>query len=241
MRASTFAGLVSLVVAGLSPRAALADPVRVDVGGGTYFPVSVAAEAMAELPFRVLLRGDVGFMPTPYSNTIVDLLGDFSVLTSFQEALLKLAIQNSLVASLSAGWRPFPALGLEVLAGYTLVTIGGGVSGTDVIDAYLQSKGSTDRSPPDAQHDVPIAATLHNFDAGVDWRFLLLDDKLVLRASLAYMQCFASSMSVKETSSRPASQAITSRINQEIAAQLNPYFTEYVKVPVVGVTASYRF
>ena len=30
-------------------------------------------------------------------------------------------------------------------------------------------------------------------------------------------------------------------INQEIAAQLNPYFTEYVKVPVVGVTASYRF
>ncbi len=215
--------------------------VAVDLGAGTYIPLSLGAEANVELPARILVRGGIGVMPSAYSDTIVNLLGDFSVLNAFDQALLNTAIQNAVVARVSAGWRPFPRLGFEALVGYTLITIGGGVSSTDVVDAYLQSKGLTDRSPPGAQESVPIAATLHNLDATVGWRFLLFDDKLVLRASLGYLQCVASSMTASETTSRPASQALTSRINQELASNLNPYFTEYVKVPVVGLTAAYRF
>lgn len=213
------------------------EQVIVDVAAGTYFPLSFNAEGNLELPYRILLRADLGWMPSPYSNTIVDVVGDLGALNSFEQDLLKLAIQNSIVARLAVGWRPFPKLGFEALVGYTLVTVGGGVSGSDVIAAYLQSKGSTDTVPPNARHDVPIGTTLHDFDATLGWRFLFFDDHLVVRATLGYMQCFASSTGIQVSSPRPAEQAAVARINSEIQGFLNPYYTTYV----AGVTAGYRF
>jgi hypothetical protein len=216
-------------------------PVRLDLGAGTYFPLSFTAEATAELPYRILLQGDVGWMPAVYSNTIIDVLNTFGAINTFEQDLLKAALQNSLVARLSAGWRPFPSLGLEVLAGYTLVALGGSVTGADVVDSYLQANGSSDQIPADSRRSVPISSTLHSFHATVGWRLLLLDDRLALRASIGYLQCFASSTSVNATPARPAEQAALDRINSEIQGFLNPYYTTYVKIPVVGVTASYRF
>jgi hypothetical protein len=244
MRRNAFAvGVVASAVVLAVSASAPADPspVKLDLGGGTYFPLSVTAEGTIELPYRILLQGDLGWMPAPYSNTIIDLLNAFGAINTFEQDLLKAAIQNSLVARISAGWRPFPALGLEVLAGYTLLAIGGSVTGSDVVDSYLAANGSADRTPADARRDVPLSSTLHSFHATVGWRFLLLDDHLVLRASLAYLQCFASSTSVNETPARPAEQALVGRINTELQNFLNPYYTTYVKVPILGVTAAYRF
>jgi hypothetical protein len=235
------ATVVALAVGLDAPAARAGDPIPFDLDAGTYFPLSIGAEATVELPLRILLQGDLGWMPAPYSNTIVDVLNAFGAINSFEQQLLKEAIQNSLVARLSAGWRPFPALGLEVLAGYTLVTVGGGLSGADVIQAYLQSRGSSDQVPANANHDVPIRTTLQSFHATVAYRFVLLDDRLVLRASLGYLQCLGSSSSVGLTPSRPAGQATFDKINAEIQSELNSYYTEYVKVPLVGVTAAYRF
>ncbi len=216
-------------------------PVRVDVGAGTYVPLSIAAEASVELPYRILIRGSLGWMPAAYSDTVINVLGDFSVLDTFEQTLIQAALQNALVARLGAGWRPFPKLGLEFLVGYTLITLGGSLTGADVVDAYLTSKGSADRVTPLTNRGIPLSATLQNFDATVDWRFLLMDDHLVLRASLAYIQCFASSTGVTATPARPAEQNALDRVNADIQGFLNPYFTTYVKAPLLGVTAAYRF
>jgi hypothetical protein len=232
---------VAVLLGGPAAQADEPSPVRFDLGAGTFFPLDIGAEATVELPLRILLQADVGWMPGPYSNTIVDLLNTFGAINSFERQLLEETIQNSLVARFSAGWRPFPALGLEVLAGYTLVTVGGGVSGSDVIQAYLQSRGSTDQVPANTNHDVPVSTTLQSFHATVDYRFVLLDDHLVLRASLGYLQCLGSSTSIGLTPSRPAAQATYDKLNGEIASDLNAYYTEYVKIPVVGFTAAYRF
>jgi len=215
--------------------------VAFDLGAGTEFPLAISAEASLELPYRILARADVGWMPSPYSNTIVDLLDTFGAIDSLEEQLIKDAIQSSFAGSLSAGWRPFPMLGLEALVGYTLLTAGGGVSGADVVDAYLQEKGSSDRVPMDANRGIPLSATLHSFRATVDWRWLLASDHLVLRASVTYLQTFASKTSVNLTPPRPAEQEIVERVNGDIQGYLNPYFTTYVKVPLLGVTAAYRF
>jgi len=227
----------------VSPAQAIpsAHPVLLDLGAGTYFPTSLTVEGTLELPARILVQVDLGWMPSPYSNTIVDLLGAFSVLDATEQSLLKLAIQNSFVGRLAAGWRPFPKLGFEATIGYTLVAVGGGVSGADVIQAYLQAKGSSDTVPNDAGRQVPLEATLHNFQATLGWRFLLVKDKMWIRASLSYLQCIASSTGVSISSPRPAEQALVDKINSEIQGYLNPYFTEYVKVPVIGLTAGYRF
>jgi hypothetical protein len=224
-----------------TPAPAAAHPVLFDLGAGTYFPTSIGAEATLELPYRILVQSDLGWMPSAYSSAIVGFMGDVGALSATEQNLLNLAIQNSLVFRLAAGWRPFPRLGLEVTIGYTLVSIGGGVSGTDVIQAYLESKGSADQVPADASRQVPLNATLHNFQGTVGWRFLFFEDKLVLRASLSYLECFASSTGISVSTPRPIEQAAINKINSDLQGYLGPYFTEYVKIPVVGVTAAYRF
>jgi hypothetical protein len=216
-------------------------PVHVDVGAGTYVPLAIDAEANVELPYRILVRGAVGWMPSAYSDAIIDVLGDFGVFDSFEQTLVQATLQNSLVARLSAGWRPFPRLGLELLVGYTLLTLGGSVTGSDVVDAYLASRGSSDRSTPLTNRSVPLSATLQNLDATVDWRFLTWDDRIVLRASVGYIQCFASSTSVTATAARPIEQTALNKVNADLQGYLNPYFTTYVKAPLLGVTAAYRF
>ena len=138
----------------------------------------------------------------------------------------------------------YPALFAKywrALAGYTILTAGGSVSGTDVIDSFLQTSGSSDRYTAISSEGIPLRATLHNFHATVDWRFLLWSDKLVLRASVGYPQCFAASTTVTGTATRPIQAQIAAKLNSELAADLNPYFTEYVKAPLLGVSAAYRF
>jgi hypothetical protein len=228
------------------PPAAQASPpsprsVLVDVGAGTYLPLVVGAEATGELPYRILLQGDAGWMPAAYSSAVVDLLGDFGALTSPEQTLIKDAIQNAFAARLSVGWRPFSKLGLEILAGYTLLTAGGTVTAADILDSFLTSTGSTDRFTGVTNEGVPLRATLHNIHATIDWRFLFLNDHLVLRVSVGYIQCLASSLNVSASPTRPFEQAATNRLNSELAAYLNPYFTEYVKAPLVGLNLAYRF
>jgi hypothetical protein len=223
------------------PPATPATPVLFDLGVGTYFPLDIGAEATVELPYRILVQADIGWMPSPYSSTIVGVLGDFGALSSFEQNLITAAIQNSFVGRVSLGWRPFEKLGLEVFAGYTILAVGGSVTGADVIDAFLESKGSNDRFTGMANQSVPLSATLHNVQATVDWRFLLFHDKIVLRASLGYLQCVASSVGITATPSRPAGQAAVNKLSSDVEGFLNPYFTEYVKAPIVGLTAAYRF
>ena len=229
----------------ISPPAATPPPpasVVFDLGAGTYFPLMVGAEGTLELPYRILVQADLGWLPGPYANTIIDVLGDFGVIDSFEQSLLKAAIQNSFAARLSAGWRPFPKLGLEVLGGYSILTAGGSVTNADVVDSYLESKGSSDRFTGSASAaGIPLRATLQSFHASVDYRFLLLEDKLVLRASLGYLQCFASSTSVTATPARAVAQETLNKLNADLQAYMNPFFTQYVKIPVVGVYAAYRF
>lgn len=234
--------------AAIAPPAAVPVPspsdekkVHVDVGAGTFFPLSFTAEGTVELPYRILIQGDLGWMPSPYSNTIVNLLGTFGVLDPVEEGLVKTALKSSFVGRLSAGFRPFPKLGLEVLAGYTLVTAGGSLSGREVLAAYLQQKGSATKIPDDAGKQIPLHTTMHTFHASVGWRFLLFDDKLVLRASLGYLQCLGSNSGIDVTPRGALGQAAISKINSELSSYLDGYYTTYVKAPIVGVSAAYRF
>ena len=63
----------------------------------------------------------------------------------------------------------------------------------------------------------------------------------MLRASLGYLQCFASTTSVSGSAPRPAGQAALTKLNSDLEGFLNPYFTEYVKAPLIGLNAAYRF
>jgi hypothetical protein len=46
---------------------------------------------------------------------------------------------------------------------------------------------------------------------------------------------------VTATPARAVAQETLNKLNADLQAYMNPFFTQYVKIPVVGVYAAYRF
>ena len=211
---------------------------QLDVGAGTDFPVFAGAYVGAELPGRLLLQVGAGVMPAAYSGAINGVLQSAGAYDATVGGLVQKALGNPFVFRASAGWRPFTHHGLEILGGYTLILMSGSAAEGDIINAVLTEAGASERVPAGSGMTIPLSATLHNVHVSLGWRWLLADDHLVIRASLSYMQCLAANVGV----SLPGQgQAMETAVNQQLNAFVSPYFTSYVKTPMVGLSAAYRF
>ncbi|MFT3768611.1 MAG: hypothetical protein QM820_24460 [Minicystis sp.] len=214
---------------------------HLDVGFGTELPISVGGVVTAEVPGRVLLQLGLGFMPHGYAYAIDGFLTSVGAYDQTISNLVKNALGNSFVLRASAGWRPFSGHGLEILGGYTLMTLGGQTTAADVINAVLAEGGSSQRVPAGVNADVPLAATLHNVHVSLGWRWLLADDHLVIRASLSYIQCVASNVGVSLANMGGTAASMEGAVNQGLNNFLSPYFSTYAKAPTLGLSAAYRF
>lgn len=211
-----------------------AAPVALDIGVGTVFPLYIGAQAVLEVPWRFSAQLEVGWMPTPYVDAIDGALSLFGVYPDEVSQLIREALDSSLVLRPSLGWRPFPALGLELAAGYTFLTLGGGLGPREVIESI-----SGRNLPDETRNEIPLHSTLHNLHLRAAWRFLLAE-RWVLRASLEFMHCLASSSGIDYEARRPAGERVVQEVNAAIDAYLNAYYTEYVNVPLLGLSLAYR-
>jgi hypothetical protein len=212
--------------------------VQLDLGVETELPIAVGAYLGAELPGRILLQAGAGVMPGPYMSAINGVLTSAGAYDATVGNLLQDAITNSFVLRLSAGWRPFPDHGFEILGGYTLLTLGGTAAEGDLVNAVLSEVHAAAQVPGGSSATIPLSATLHNVHVTLGWRWLLASDHLVIRASLSYLQCLAASTSASVPGLGPAMQ---SAVSQQVDALVSPYFTSYVKMPLAGLSAGYRF
>lgn len=214
---------------------------HLDLGFGTEAPISVGGVVTAEVPGRILLQLGLGFMPHGYSNAIDGFLTSVGAYDQTISNLVRNSLGNSFVLRASAGWRPFSGHGLEILGGYTLMTLGGSTTAADVINAVLAESGSPQRVSSSMNADIPLAATLHNVHVSLGWRWLLADDHLVVRASVSYIQCLASNVGVNLSNVGGQAAAMEGQVNQALNGFLSPYFTTYAKAPTLGLSAAYRF
>ncbi len=211
---------------------------HLDVGMDTEFPLAVGGFLAAEVPGRILFQLGAGVMPGAYSGAVNSVLTGVGAYDSTVAGFIQSALSNSFVLRASAGWRPFTDHGLELLGGYTLVTLGGSTTEGDVINAVLAEGGASQRVAAGSGATIPLSATMHNVHATIGWRWLMADDHFVMRASLSYMQCVAANVGV----TLPAQgQAMETAVNQQLNAYVSPYLTSYVKTPLVGLSAAYRF
>jgi hypothetical protein len=211
---------------------------QLDVGVSTEFPIAVGGFIGAELPGRLLLQIGAGVMPSAYSGAVNGFLSGVGAYDSTVAGFIRSALSDSFVLRLSAGWRPFADHGLELLGGYTLVTLGGATTEGDIVNAVLAEAGSSQRVAAGSGATIPLSATLHNVHATIGWRWLMANDHLVVRASLSYLQCLAANVGVSLPSQ---GQAMETAVNQQLNAFVTPYLTSYVKTPMVGLSAAYRF
>lgn len=210
-------------------------PWAVDIGVGTVVPLYLGAQVVVEGPLRLLGSFEIGWMPKPYAYGIDDLLQTFGVYPDEVSELIREALKSSLVIRPSLGWRPFPELGFEVSAGYTFLTLGGGLSARQAIET------ATERTlPNDTTNQIPLHSSLHNIHVQLAWRFSI-GDHFTLRASLAYLHTLASSTSIDANPRTMAGKRVVDEANRRIDDYLNGYYTKYVHAPLLGLSAAYRF
>ncbi len=92
-------------------------------------------EAQLELPYRILVGLEVGYMPRAYADTINSVCTGFGWYNGQTASLISAAIGDALALRPSIGFRPFPREGFEVVVGYTLAVLGGGLSSAEIIQS----------------------------------------------------------------------------------------------------------
>lgn len=208
----------------------------------TDFPIQVAAQVGAEFPYGVRVSTSLGILPEPYMgtiNSIVTAAGGYSEQTG---DLILAILKNSLLWRLQVGWKPWQDYGFYFEAGYMLLTLGGSASNQELI------AGVIGRDPPGngaggRGGDYEVASTLHMVTAEAGWRWLVWDDRLLLRTALTFAGTLASSTTAtpRFSSRNPAAQQAIDSFARFTEDYLNETYTTYVFSPGINVSVGWRF
>ena len=212
---------------------------RFDLGVATEAPLMIGAQATLELPYRILVQGEIGVVPAAYVDVIDGVLTSAGVYDATMSDLVRSTLQSSLVVRASAGLRPFSAHGFEIMGGYTLASIDGAVSASQAIEAV--SGVAMPVQIPDAR--IQLRTTVHSLHVSLGWRWVVADH-FVVRASLAYLQSVGSSSSLAVPSSitaMPGVAAHVAQVSQIVDTTLSDSYAKYAKLPVMGLSLGYRF
>ncbi len=211
------------------------EDVHVDLLAGTTLPLAIEGVVQAELPGRVRVGVGVGGLPGGY----VDLINAISEGAGWYDPvtgdLIAGAIDGSVMLSASAGWRPLKKHGLFFGAGWRSGLVGGGLTGTEVVNAAAGVQIDPDRTVA----QISTRAALHQVTAEVGWEQIVAKH-FVIRASLGGAFTVA------------APSDLSTELRERVATQIEPYLVEgesyltqtmktYVHTPTIGLHIGYRF
>jgi len=152
--------------------------------------------------------------------------------------LIRTALQTSLVWRTHLGWRPFPREGFTVMAGYGLVTLGGGASAQELIAGITGAM-----IPPgsaSAMLSYRVRSTLHMVDVELGWEWTFLRDRLVVHAALGFAGTVASQTRITPDYT-PRAPQVTASFAAAGERYLDGLYQSYVFTPVLSVGVGYRF
>ena len=206
-----------------------------EVGLGTVAPLYAGAQVVAELPARVIVSAEAGWMPSPYASFVNGIAQAFDAYNDETALIIESALTGAFVFRPSVGFRPHRDWGLELLAGYTLLVFGDDVSNIDVIEAAVRR---SQRVAGDER--VALSSKIHAFHVVVAYAWELAPH-LALRASVGYVQAVASSTSIDAPAIERREPAEFRVLEATLDDYLDEKYTTYVKLPTLGLTVNYRF
>lgn len=209
------------------------DDLHLDVTFGTHFPVSIGADAQLELPFRLLVRAHLGWMPPRYLGVINAVATGFGWYDDLTADLIASAVDQAFVARAGLGFRPFVGAGFELAAGYTTIVGGGSVTTEEAVEA------ATGRSFGGGSGEgVPLHTTLHAVHAELGWRWLI-GDRWVIRAAMGYVHTLAANTQVGRD--RALRREDVDQVIEEAETYLDDVLTTWGFSPELKLMTGFRF
>lgn len=229
------AAFPSRAFAGPDHQPAEPDPVRVTVDAGTDFPVDVGGRVTIELPARVRLSTTAGVMPGIYVEALNAFLVGVGAYTESTADLVAATLTSSFILRNHVGWRPLPKYGFYVEAGYGIVTLGGDLTGAEVIAA------ATGREPSsgDETRSFDASSTLHMVDVELGWELTFVEH-LAARFAVGGAFTVGASTSIEPTFEPQAPRA-TRLFTDQAEAYLTDVFESYAFTPVITVALGGTF
>lgn len=206
-----------------------------ELSAGTRFPLEIGIDGALEAPFGLTARLGLGFMPRFYRNAINEAAVGFGWYDDTDAAVVAAALEDAFLISPTIGWRPPPLRALEIYVGYVVAFAGGSVTQAEAED--ISNEDLPDRANVG---EVPLSATVHAFQLGVAYQ-IRLQQHVSLRLSLAYFQVVGSGTSIDLTLDGAAAQRIVDRVEVAMDDYIHDLLTTYVKSPLLGVAAVWRF
>jgi hypothetical protein len=244
LRPPRFALLASLLLAASIARAEPESAIEVEgfhltTSVGTEFPIDLAVRATLDLPLRLQLSTSLGYLPRSYAAILNDGLVAADVYDETTAALIEAALSNSIIWRTQAGWRPFAAWGFYFQAGYTLITLGGELTGSEAITA------ATGRTPPliagaTPRVDVQATSTLHQFGLELGHRWLVLD-RLSIQLALGGFATLGATTSMESRTANPIVAKVMEPLLLEGASYLDDTYRSYVHAGYLSLQVGYRF
>jgi hypothetical protein len=233
--------LVSALLLAVLPGSAraLPDDLHLTATVGTWFPVDVGAQLALETPYRLQIATSVGVMPRPYVQLIDDVMVAAHAYDADTASLVEAALKNSLVWRTQVGWRPFAAWGFFFQASYSLVTLGGDLTGSQAIAA---ATGRTLPAEASGRLDVDAKSTLHLLGLELGYRWLVLD-RLAVQLVLGGLGTFAAStnLALRNASATPRLASAMAPMLRAGEQYLDDTYRSYVFAGYLGLQVGYRF
>jgi hypothetical protein len=211
------------------------EPPALDLSATTWLPLSVGPELSLELPGRLLAQVHVGWMPELYSGTVTAALGSAGLYDGEVGSLVDRALESVRTWRLAAGWRPFPGSGLELMLGYSHLSIEGSTT-TGQIAALVNRDVAERLSAVLDEVRLGLSSSIHTFTVGAGWRWLIAE-QVVVRARVEYMHAIAAS-STLQIEGFPDLSRLAAPTVQGV---LDEQYLRYVKIPVIGLGVGYHF
>ncbi len=202
----------------------------------TDLPVDLAARISVEAPYRIRLSTSFGLLPGPYVQLINAVIVEAGGYGQSTAEVIESALNRSFVWRTQLGWRFAPDWGFYTDVGYSLVTFGGGVSGTETLTLATGIAVPFD----DSLVVFDVDSTLHLLvvEAGYEWT--LFGDHLLIRLAAGFAGTIGSSTTV-EPQFKPLLPMLVGSYAKDTAEQLDDIYTSYVFTPTITVGAGYRF
>jgi hypothetical protein len=210
---------------------------HLDLVANTDVPLTVGADIRLETPHRLQLSASLGALPSDYIGLINKAVVALDGYDEGTANVVGQALSDSLVLRLRLGWRPMSKRGFYVQVGYSLVTLGGGVSGKDLLSLAL------DHTPEDVGtiQSYSVESTLHMLDVELGWQWTFVRT-YVLRIGLGFSATIESSTQVTpKFTPIPITAKAVNAFADAAARYLDETYQNYVFTPTATIGFGVRF